>query len=246
MHAYRTILQILVTSLWIFPFHFSARSQNCPPNIDFERGDFTGWTCYTGSVASVNNENVISFNYAGGPVYNRHTMYSANPGDGIDEFGGFPKNCPNGSGHSIRLGNSQAGTEAEGISYDFTIPANANVYNLIYNYAVVFEDPAHLPSEQPRMQIEITNLTNNSTIYCSSFTFFPIGSPLPGFELSDYQVSNSPVWFKRWSAVSINLDGNAGNRIRLFFKTSDCTFRRHFGYAYIDVNTECSDKFEGA
>lgn len=29
-------------------------------------------------------------------------------------------------------------------------------------------------------------------------------------------------------------------------QTADCTFRRHFGYAYIDVNSECSGRFEGA
>lgn len=246
MPAYRSILQILLTVILICPIQFSSVAQNCPPNIDFEAGDFSGWTCYTGFVASVAGENVITFNYSGGPVYNRHTMYSANPGNGMDEYGDFPKNCPNGSGHSIRLGNDLPGTEAEGVSYNFTIPANANIYNLIYNYAVVFQDPAHLPTEQPRMQIEITNLTTGARIDCSSFTFFPIGSPLPGFELSNNPNGNTPVWFKRWTAVSINLDGNAGNTIRLLFKTSDCTFRRHFGYAYIDVNTECSDKFEGA
>jgi gliding motility-associated-like protein len=32
----------------------------------------------------------------------------------------------------------------------------------------------------------------------------------------------------------------------LSFKTADCTFRRHFGYAYIDVNSECSSEFVGA
>jgi len=173
-------------------------------------------------------------------------MYSSNPGDGLDEYGGFPKNCPNGSGHSIRLGNNEAGTQAEGVSYDFTIPASANVYNLIYNYAVVFQDPAHQPSEQPRMEIEISNVSDNTVISCSSFTFYPIGSALPGFELSPSSGDGTPVWFKKWTAVSINLDGLAGKRIRLFFKTADCTFRRHFGYAYIDVNTECSDKFIGA
>ncbi len=246
MPVTRNILRLLFTgSFLICTIHFSAKAQNCPPNIDFESGTFAGWTCYTGSVASVGNQNVITFNSSGGPVNNRHTMYSANPGDGMDEYGDFPKNCPNGSGHSIRLGNDQAGTEAEGLSYDFQIPATANIYNLIYNYAVVFQDPAHLPTEQPRMEIEIKNLTTGQLIYCSSFTFFPIGSPLPGFELSPNS-GGTPVWFKKWTAVSINLDGLAGNRIRLFFKTADCTFRRHFGYAYIDVNTECSDRFEGA
>lgn len=246
MPVYHHIMQLLFTGSFICILNFSAASQNCPANIDFETGDFSGWICYTGSAASVNNTNVITFNNAGGPVFDRHTMYSANPGDGLDEYGNFPKNCPNGSGHSIRLGNNQAGTQAEGISYDFTIPANANIYNLIYNYAVVFQDPGHLPSEQPRMEIEIMNLTDNNLITCSSFTFFANGTILPGFELSENPGGNTPVWYKKWTAVSINLDGLAGKTIRLFFKTADCTFRRHFGYAYIDVNTECSDRFVGA
>ncbi len=173
-------------------------------------------------------------------------MYSSNPGDGLDEYGGFPKNCPNGSGYSIKLGNNEAGTQAEGVSYDFVIPAGADVYNLIYNYAVVFQDPGHLPSEQPRLELIIKNMTDDQIIGCSSFTFYAIGTPLPGFELSPNPGGNTPVWYKKWSAVSINLDSLAGKLIRLFFKTADCTFRRHFGYAYIDVNTECSDKFIGA
>ncbi|MFZ1786625.1 MAG: PKD domain-containing protein [Ferruginibacter sp.] len=173
-------------------------------------------------------------------------MLNSFPGGGYDAYGGFPVNCPNGSGHSIRLGNNSAGREAEGVSYDFTIPAGANTYNLIYNYAVVFQDPGHLPSQQPRLELEIRNLTDNKIIDCSSFSFFANGSPLPGFEESPNPGTTTPVWFKRWTPVSINLDNNAGKSIRLFFKTADCTFRIHFGYAYIDVNTECSDKFEGA
>ena len=223
-----------------------ATAQNCPANIDFENGSFAGWTCYTGSVASVDNVNVITFNYAGGPVYNRHTLYSSNPGAGLDEYGGFAKNCPNGSGYSIKLGNNSAGRESEGVSYDFTIPANANTYNLIYNYAVVFQDPGHLESEQPRLELQVRNMSDGYIIGCSSFTFFANGTPLPGFERSANPGGTTPVWFKRWTAVSINLDNLAGKSIRLFFKTADCTFRIHFGYAYIDVNTECSDKFEGA
>ena len=240
------ILKLLFTSLLVCQVNFYTRAQNCPPNIDFEFGNFAGWNCYTGSVASVNNENVITFNYTGGPVSNRQTMFSSNPGGNFDPYGLFPVNCPNGSGYSIQLGNDIAGTQAEGVSYDFVIPATANIYNLIYNYAVVFQDPGHLPSEQPRLDIEIMNTTSNQLINCSSFSFYAVDSPLPGFELSQYPGGNTPVWFKRWTAVSINLDGLAGQSIRLFFKTADCTFRRHFGYAYVDVNTECSDNFVGA
>lgn len=232
--------------LAILLFCFSSAAQNCPPNIDFENGTFSGWTCYVGSVAAANGENIISLSPSGGPAGDQHTMYSsALSATDIDYYGGFPVVCPNGSGYSIKLGNTTGGAQAEGISYEFTIPADRNTYSLIYNYAVVFQDPNHLEFQQPRLVLEVSDITSNETISCSSFTFFPNGSPLPGFFLSP-QSDSIAVWCKNWSAVSINLNGRAGKTIRLFFKTADCTFRRHFGYAYIDVNSECSSEFVGA
>jgi gliding motility-associated-like protein len=238
-------LRALIIGLFMYPGYFSAVAQDCPANIDFESGTFDGWTCYTGFVTG-NGINQITLFPSGGPQPERHTMYSSFPGDGVDYYGGFPINCPNGSGHSIRLGNSFGGGEAEGISYEFTIPANQNYYSLIYNYAVVFQDPDHEEYQQPRMEIEIMNVTDGVLIDCSSFTFIPFGNILPGFFQSPNPGADTPVWCKDWTAVSINLNGHAGKTIRLFFKTADCTFRRHFGYAYIDVNSECSGTFVGA
>lgn len=239
-----SISKLLLSSLALC--HFSIHAQNCPPNIDFEQGNFNNWSCYTGGTAAVNGENVITL-YPSAPTFNRHTMYSypADAGE-LDYYGHFPVLCPNGSGHSVRLGNPLPGTEAEGLSYEFTIPANQSTYSLIYHYAVVFQDPNHRPEEQPRMEIEITNVTDNEIISCSSFTFIPYGTLLPGFFESTNPDGDTPVWCKDWSAVSVNLNGLAGKTIRLFFKTADCTFRRHFGYGYLDVNSECSDEFTGA
>lgn len=227
-------------------YSVSLQAQGCPPNIDFESGTFANWTCYTGTVAAVGGQNVITLNPSGGPVANQHTMFTAGQGNALDPFGRFPVNCPNGSGHSIKLGNNTGGGQAEGISYEFTIPSGQNVYSLIYHYAVVFQDPNHQIFQQPRLEIEITNVTDNQRIDCSSFTFIPVGSLLPGFYISPNRQDTTNVWCKDWSAVSINLNGNAGKTIRLFFKTADCTFTRHFGYAYIDVNSECSSEFVGA
>lgn len=235
---------IVILFLQLIPF--SAGSQSCPPNIDFERGDFSNWTCYIGSVSAAGNQNTISLVPASGPVFDQHTMYSAaTAGAFTDPYGGFPVICPNGSNYSVKLGNTTGGAQAEGLSYEFTIPAGRNTYSLIYNYAVVFQDPNHLDFQQPRLELEVMNVTDGQLITCSSFTFFPNGSPLPGFFPSPLSDSTT-VWCKDWSAVSINLNDMAGKRIRLFFKTADCTFRRHFGYAYIDVNSECSNEFTGA
>ncbi len=222
----------------------ASQSQTCPPNIDFETGTFNGWTCYTGFTASVENNNVISLASSSGPVFDKHTMYSA-PSAEVDYYGKFPVICPNGSGHSIKLGNARGGGEAEGISYEFTIPANDNSFSLIYHYAVVFQAPNHRESEQPRMEIEIMDVKENRLIDCASFTFIALGTSLPGFQVSS-TTDTTTVLYKDWSAVTVDLSGNAGKTIRLMFKTADCTFRRHFGYAYIDVNSECTNSFEGS
>lgn len=238
------IQSFLLFQLFVFTFCYSGFSQTCPYNIDFENGTFDGWTCYVGTTSAVGGQNVISLSSTNGPVYNHHTMYNAGSG-GTDPYGGFPVNCPNGSGHSIKLGSTQAGGEAEGVSYEFTIPPNDNSYTLTYNYAVVFQSPNHRDYEQPRMEIEVTNVTDNSTISCASFSFIAMGTSLPGFEVS-HATDTTTVLYKNWSAVSVDLSGNAGKKIRLFFKTADCTFRRHFGYAYVDVNSECGGNLAGS
>jgi gliding motility-associated-like protein len=243
--SFHQYAQFLLSFTFFLLFSFQSFSQFCPPNIDFETGTFDNWTCYTGSVSAAGGVNTIFLSPSGGPVGNQHTMYSA-PSTEVDYFGGFPVNCPNGSGHSIRLGNNSGGGQAEGISYEFTIPAGQDIYSLIYHYAVVFQDPNHQIYQQPRLVIEVTDITDNEVLSCSSFTFIPFGNILPGFFLSPYQQDTTNVWCKDWSAVSINLDNKAGKTIRLFFKTADCTFTRHFGYAYIDVNSECSSEFVGA
>jgi gliding motility-associated-like protein len=226
---------------------FSRANAQCPPNIDFENGNFDGWTLYTGNVTVANG---ITLTAGFGDDTRQQIMSSLNPGpDSLDYFGHFPVYCPNGSRHSLKLGNTDGGAQAEGISYEFTIPVNAHHFNITYYYAVVFQDPGHDANQQPRLNIDVQNLTDNTTLGCSSFSFIAT-SGLPGFFKSDKvkrgDITLTPVWCKNWSANSINLDGYEGKTIRLFFKTSDCTFSVHFGYAYIDVETQCNSSFPGA
>lgn len=227
----------------LIPLNCLDSFSQCPANIDFEDGTFKGWTCWTGDVKMVNNQNVVTLNSTLRPVEDRHEIIF--PGTATDLYGKFLKNCPNGSGSSIRLGNDKNQAEAEAVSYQFTIPAGQNEFSLIYYYAVVFQDPGHLIAEQPKLEIEIKNLTDNTTIGCSSFSFIAT-SGLPGFFKSSIQIGDAPIWCKDWSANSINLDGMAGKTIQLFFKTADCTQGGHFGYAYVDVNTECSGSIVGS
>ncbi|MEO7306279.1 MAG: PKD domain-containing protein [Ferruginibacter sp.] len=226
----------------------------CPPNIDFEQGNFSGWECWVGHAYNQSSKNVILWDDAPGPVDpalypTRFQMLSNPPGNGRDQYGLFPRNCPNGSGHSIQLGNDDrpGNHQAEGVSYTFTIPLGQNQFNIIFHYAIVFQGPQHANYEQPRLKIDVMNLTDNIRIDCSSFDFFKdVNNTLPGFYLSQTNNTGTPVWCKNWSASSIKLDNMEGKTIQLFFKTADCVFQQHFGYAYVDVNTQCSSSFVGA
>lgn len=236
---YQQGLKILLL-LFLLSGNRSVQAQ-CPVNIDFELGNFTGWQCSAGSFS---NGNLILAPTA--PIPNQHEMLSSIPPTNLRDFyGNFPVNCPNGSGHSIKLGNSGTGAGAERVSFTFTIPPGQNQFNLIYNYAIVLNDNGHAANIQPRLTIEVKNLTDNTTNPCSSFDFI-INSTLPGFFTSPFTANGAVVRCKNWSAASINLDGNAGKTIQITFTTTDCGAGGHFGYAYIDVNTECSSAFTGA
>ncbi len=236
--AIKKIFSLLLISSCLF-IKADGQTGFCPDNLDFERGDFTNWFCQTGDVIVSGGVNKIIWTGTG-QVNNRHTIIPA-ANAGRDFYGRFPRNCPNGSGYTVQLGNNSGGHQAEGISYTYTIPATATVFSILFNYAVVFEDPNHLPEQQPRFRAKITDLTTNSTIPCVTFDFTASAS-LPGFVRSPVDPT---VFYKDWTPVTINLSTFAGRTIQLEFITSDCIFTQHFGYAYIDVNSACNGAITG-
>ncbi len=209
----------------------------CPPNIGFESGNFDYWQCGIGSIAA---DGVITIDNST-PQAGRHTIIYKSVPAVRDPYGNFPVSCPNGSGYSIQLGNSGTGKQAERVSYTFTIPADDNNYSILYNYAVVFQDPGHLSFEQPSFKANVYDVASNSYIGCSSFNY-TASSTLPGFSQSG---NGDKVFYKPWTPVTIKLSGYAGRTIRLEFTTNDCSKGGHFGYAYVDVNQNCSSPISG-
>lgn len=219
----------------------------CPVNLDFERGDFTGWKCWAGTVNGGGLTHTYRWQYSGGPLSGSHKIM--NSGDGKDEYGLFPRNCPNGGNYSVRLGNDGAGGSAEGVSYTFKVPAGQHNYKIIYYYAVVFQDADHLSEQQPRFEVTVKNADDNKFLPCP-IPPFKATSGLAGFLQTPLQpagqAQNVITYYKDWTAATINLDGYAGKTIELFFKVSDCVLVNHFGYAYVDVDTDCTNAPAGA
>ncbi len=229
--------------LFVSSFYASNLFAQCPPNIDFEEGTFRGWQCYSGSFRT----GIINV-AATPPVNSRHDILATPPGNGRDIYGNFTKNCPNGSGYSIKIGNETTGETADRVSYTFTIPSGQNIYNLIYNYALVLNDAGHTSTDQPRLVVAVLNVTDNTPLPCELQPIV-VGSGLPGFFDSQRRAPNgSLVRCKNWAAASIKLDGNAGKTIQITFTVTGCGLATgsHFGYAYLDINSQCSSAFTGA
>ena len=205
----------------------------CPNNITFENGNFSNWNAFTGSTRCLSSRNNVALS-SSGFINNRHTLLgkSAN----LDPYGLFPISPQDGSNYCVKLGNAINGAQAESISYNISVPQNATNYNITYRYAVVFQDPNHAFCEQPRFTARLVDPLTGESLPCGTFEHVST-SGIPGF--FDSPVDRM-VRCKPWARAFINLSPYAGRNLRLEFITVDCTRGGHWGYAYVDVDNNCS------
>lgn len=134
----------------------------CPPNIDFERGDLTGWSFFTGSYTG----GTPTADIPSAPIACRHTLTKTSGLIGcttpavavgpIDQYGGFPVVAPGGGSYSMRIGNQNTGRETEKARFYVPIPPGSDNYSLIYRYAVVFQSPCgHTLDQMPQFVVTV-------------------------------------------------------------------------------------------
>ena len=213
------------TIRWILLLLSSISFAQCP-NINFEQNSFSGWIGTRGFCCPIVIQNA-------GIVNGRHTIMSGT-GTDINTCNVVPVVAPGGT-YSARLGNESVGSEAEGLSYTFTVTPQSNL--ITYQYAVVFEDPGHTPAEQPRFEASIVR-ANGTIVSCTQFTA-TAGSNLSGFQSCnrlDAQGLPIIVRYKNWSTVAADVTAYMGQTLKLKFQTGDCSQGGHFGYAYIDAS----------
>ena len=189
-------------------------------NVDFELGNFTGWMGTTGTCCPINLP-------GNGIVAGRHTIMSG-AGTDINTCNQVPYVSPLGGTYSARLGNPINGAQAEGLNYTFTVTTNTALFT--YQYAVVFQDPGHAPADQPRFETEIVDAAGN-IIPCTQY-LVTAASNLAGFQTCNSFAT--PVVYRNWSTVGVDLTAYIGQTVTAQFKTGDCNLGGHYGYAYID------------
>ncbi len=210
------MLKCLACTLAVFfTLPFIHAQQNACPNVDVSQGNFTNWNGYTGSYYSPGT--------AFGIVNGRHTI--------ISQQGTDPNTCnqlsliPSGHTKSIKLGNPSSGAQSERLVYAIQVTPQSSLF--IYKYAVVLENPGHIPAQQPKFETKILN-TLGMPIGGGCGTYTVYGGQ-PG---QNFQQCAGKTWLP-WTTVGLDLTPYMGQSIQVEFTTWDCAQGAHFGYAYL-------------
>lgn len=216
-------------------------------NIDFETGDYTGWSAYAGE-NTVNSfgplqgihpvtpgqTDTLYMNY----VYNNCNLYDTTGRHGLmtaalgnDPICGMPLVSPLGGNYAARLNRFCANFEAAILEQTFTVTASQTWLN--YAYAVVLEDGGHAPGEQAYFSSYLLDAMGD-TIPLSYAYMQAANGTTPGFYPA-LNPNTTYTYYKPWTPVSVDLSAYVGQTVTLHFTASDCIYGGHSGYAYIDA-----------
>lgn len=204
-------------------------------NADVENGDFDNWVMAYSTLNGLANLAPGVDNPGMNSLLGNHVIMG--PGSGTDAMtgGNVPRVYPGGGTYSLRLGDEGTGWNAAKATYTFVVTPATELF--IYHYAVVLEDPGHMPSLQPYLEIKLT--IDGVDEPCGYYYQAAAGNA-PGFEY--YQTGgqfSTTIRYKNWSTNSIVMTPYMGQTATVEFITEDCAEQGHFGYAYIDA--ECNE-----
>lgn len=195
-----------------------AQNSSCP-NADFEHGNFDNWEGEVGVCCPI-------ITLPTGIVDGNHTIMNVADGFDPNTCDAVPVVAPGGT-FSARLGNEQAGAQSEKLRYTLFVDPSTTLF--IYKYAVVLQEPNHLPEEQPRFEVRVTDESGTPIDpICGEYVV------IAGFASDGFESCNDVI-YKNWTTVGLNLSAYMGQHITIEFMTGDCKLGGHYGYAYIDA-----------
>ena len=185
--------------------------------------------CRTGTYS--NPDQVVGVvDFGNGSNLSRHTVH--NDRTETDSYTGNQLyTVPEGYCTSVRLGNSNTGSEAESITYTLDVDT-ADYDMLLLKYASVLEDPNHTPIEQPRFTFLITDVNGDTISPCYNADF------IANANLGWNRGSRNDILWKDWTTVGVDLSPMHGQSIRIKLTSYDCDQGGHFGYAYFVIDLD--------
>ena len=228
-------------------------------NLDFETGDFTGWTGSTGyntnsSSALTVSGNAINSLGLNSPETSCSFQTIVNAVAGPDPYSGLPMLDPGGGIYACRLGGEEVNLDSktfntcsggnspysggELIQQTFKVTPSNALFS--YNYAVVLASAPHTNLQVPYFRAEVLDGSGNAIPCLQYYVESDSLTPPQGFFVSNASPgggSGGPgsVFYCNWTSNSLNLKPYMGQNVTIRFTAAGCTKGGHFGYAYVDA-----------
>lgn len=198
--------------------------------------NLTPGNCFFGVVGSpTSSRGVVDNGYLA--MSSRHTIHY-NRAEVDPRTNGSLPTVPDGEIASVRLGNWNAGGQAEAIQYDYLVDTAENAI-LLLKYAVVLQDPGHDEEEQPRFTLQILDNGFQLDDDGCAEADFSAGFVSESDGWHEVGTSSNKVEWKDWTTVGINLKEYHNKNLTIKLVTYDCKLSGHYGYAYFTLG--CND-----
>ena len=213
----------------------------CTTNSDFEQ-DISTRVDWVGGYGSVNPTNKLpigdgepdfdnfELGILSGDVNSKDARQTSVSDVKDDSLVGIKTVAPTGSTKAVRIGNAMDDYGAELLSKTFIVQASKPIID--FWYAVVLEDPGHLPHEQPTFSVRVLDANGNPIQ--GRVDLVNQRDKLIAGELFFVKKPGTMYVYRDWDCAQIDLRGYEGQKVTVQFVTEDCSQGAHFGYAYID------------
>jgi gliding motility-associated-like protein len=154
------------------------------------------------------------------------------------------------NGVTARLGNANNNyNETERLVYTMAVTSLNSQFTI--SYAVIVYDGGHPAGEQPFFKITTRDQAGNPIAGCGQYQIDASQvSTDPNFIAASSWNSWNNTWtdpvpggfnsyyYKKWTTVGMDLSAYIGQTITVEFRTGDCIWGGHWGYAYVDASCQ--------
>lgn len=212
--------------------HPLAGSAQCPSNLGFDNGNFTGWTTSTDSLFIQPANRVYSK-----PGINQKVVAYGS----TDQWLGTIKK-PNSTvgSYLVRVGNKGVKAVADTVYRKYVIDSVSDKLTI---YSIGVSELAHnywgVPTvEAPGFGYEI--YINGKKLDCLKGSFFCGNQDTPAvWQIGQYKDTATVRRSSAWAEEVLNFACYRGDTVEIRLFTRDCILLGHYAYAYFDV--QCGD-----
>ena len=206
-------------------------------NFGFSNLDFTNWDLHH-SYGYTSPDIETKYYKLNSPHYDAWHSINTIIGFDVNTLSKL-KFIPEGETCSVRLDNSNNGSQSEKLSYIIEVNSENVKGHICCKYAIVFQNSLIDSNTFVQFKFRINGYLNGELLEES----FEVNASTKDSKFNLVRLPNRCIKWKDWTEISFDLKNyEINDKIRFEFENYDCAIGQSFGYAYLVTDYNESDK----